>query len=221
MKQKLAVFEAEGHEYPYEIYGVYEICEVKGPDKKICPTLEFEQLVAKQVREGDNVPYVPDGHSWSGHKYDEMDMICGLLTDMTVGGTVYKPIYLEEGLQKVVDFYTNDASLQVQGKPVSSMILYAGTDVYELLLATDEYLYYGRDDEFRMYTTLGRELVADNYFAEVGFDDSLENIKNGSETLLFGELPEEEEQSIEGIEMETTEHKDKTQVFIERKRRGR
>lgn len=185
----LARFEVEGHEYPYEIYGEYEEKEEKTLSNKVCPTLEFEHLTAKQIRNGESVPYVPEGRSWSGRKYDEMDMICGLLADMTVGGSAYKVLYLEEGLQKVVDFYVSDSSLQVDGNSVSSMILYAGADAYELLLATDKYLYYGKEDEFRMYTTSERELVSDNYFAEVGFADSIENIENGSETLLWGELP--------------------------------
>lgn len=184
----LARFEVEGHEYPYEVYGEYEKSEEKTLDNKMCPTLEFEHLTVKQIRNGESVPYVPEGRSWSGHKYDETDMICGLLADMTVGGSAYKVHYLEEGLQKVVEFYVNDSSLKVDGKPVSSMILYAGTEVYELLLATDKYLYYGREDAFRMYTTSERELVSDNYFTEVGFADSIENIENGSETLLWGEL---------------------------------
>ena len=41
-----------------------------------------------------------------------------------------------------------------------------------------------------MLSTDSKEIVSDNYFAEVGFWDSIENIKNGKEIHLWGELPE-------------------------------
>ena len=42
-----------------------------------------------------------------------------------------------------------------------------------------------------MLTFPERNIVSDNYFAEIGYFESLENIQNGKEKLLWGELPEE------------------------------
>ena len=41
-----------------------------------------------------------------------------------------------------------------------------------------------------MFTTDTHEVVSDNYFAEVGYWDSIQNIDNNTETLIWGELPE-------------------------------
>ena len=133
----LARFEVEGHEYPYEIYGEYNIAEKKGLNNKMCPLLEIGYLVVEQVRDGKCVPFVLEGCTGAGWK-DEMDILGGLLSDMTVGGSVYKVLYLEEELQKVVNFYAGDASLQAE-EDVSSLFLRDGAEmpdeVYEAMIA--------------------------------------------------------------------------------------
>ena len=44
-----------------------------------------------------------------------------------------------------------------------------------------------------MLDTSDHFLLSDNEFAEMGYWDSIEEIQNGSDTLLWGELPSEEE----------------------------
>lgn len=122
------------------------------------------------------------------------DMIQDFIAKSMVNSLLYSTIFIESGLQDIVNQFNNAEAivltvdnLQIP-KAIMSHDLY---NIYELALVTNDYIYYMCDDMTLMFTTDTHEIVSDNYFAEVGFFDSVENIKSGKENLLWGELPEE------------------------------
>ena len=154
---------------------------------------EFYELEGKQIVFGEELPFTPNGEAWNGRKYNAEDMICEFYRTGLLGSSVYDVIYLDEGLAKIFNTFKDDFIL-VKEKPFAKKIFsYDMLDLLELLLVTDEYTYYGSCDQFIMLGTENRMIISDNYFAEVGFSKSVEHIRNGKETLLWGELPEKED----------------------------
>ena len=190
MAEKLLVtFEVEGD--TFNIYGSYE-CD-KNTGKYTYP--EFYDLTAKKIIGGKEVDYEPHGQSWTGRNYMVEDLIRDFIAKSTVNSLLYSTIFIESGLQDIINqFNKAEAIVLTVGdlqipKAIMSYDLY---NIYELVLVTNDYIYYACDDMTLMFTTSTHEIVSDNYFAEVGYWDSVENVKSGKETLLWGELPEED-----------------------------
>lgn len=190
MDQKLlAVFEVpvKGQTTRFSIYGDYEILEIE----ETFHIAEFSNLKAYTVYEDKEIPYTPIGVTWVGRHYEVEDMIKGFLENLIMQGDLYTKIYLNEELWRMVLEYHKEVVL-IDDISITKHILnscYNGT--YELLMVTSDNIYYINDDMTLMLTFPERNLVSDNYFAEVGYFESLENIQNGKEKLLWGELPEE------------------------------
>ena len=55
----------------------------------------------------------------------------------------------------------------------------------ELVMVTDQYIYYADYDKMLMLRTDDHTIVSDNYFAEVEYEDSIENIKEGKEMVIW------------------------------------
>ncbi len=182
----------------YIIYGTYVI------EKGTCYNLdgsrgfhwypEFYDLTAKYVEDGMETNFEPEGVSWNGHEYNVADMIQDFLAKQIQHSTLYTTFYLEEGLQNLVDSYHQDIVITVNDLDIPKRIL--SNDMYnlfELELVTSEYIYYVCEDIYLMLSTDSHRVVSDNYFAEVGLCQSVQNIVAGrnEEILLWGELPED------------------------------
>lgn len=193
---KLAEFKTkDGH---FSIYGTYTIETGKTLEKTLEFSTynypEFYDLEAKQIINGEEISYEPDGHTWSGRKYVAEDMICEFIMCHFLGSALFEFVFLEKGLMSFVKAYT-DNTVQVNGASFNKRVLaHDMCDLFQLFLVTDQYTYYGSDDRFLMISTDTRNVVSDNYFAECGYFESAKNVRNGKETLLWGELPEEEEE---------------------------
>lgn len=191
-KKLLATFEVEGD--TFNIYGSYECDTTTDNNKNKYTYPEFYDLTAKQIINGKEVDYEPHGQTWTGRNYMVEDMIQDFIAKSMVNSLLYSTIFIESGLQDIVNQFNNAEAivltvdnLQIP-KAIMSHDLY---NIYELALVTNDYIYFMCDDMTLMFTTDTHEIVSDNYFAEVGFFDSVENIKSGKENLLWGELPEE------------------------------
>lgn len=190
-EELLATFEVEDNKY--NIYGNYEIendTDYMG-NPYIYP--EFSELSAKQIVDGKEVDFKPTGCTWAGRDYVVEDMISDFLAKEILDNKLYKAYYIESGLQKIIDYYHHEDNIVTvrNGLRIPKYILSNEMfGIYELTLVTNEYIYYMYADRVLMFSTDTHEVVSDNYFAEVGYWDSIQNIDNNTETLIWGELPE-------------------------------
>lgn len=189
-KKLLATFEAAGD--TFNIYGSYECGTNKDKNKNEYTYPEFYDLTAKKVIDGEEVDYEPKGSTWAGRKYTVEDMIQDFIAKLTVNNSSYSAIFIESGLQDIINQFNNAEAIALTvdnlqiPKAIMSYDLY---NIYELVLVTNDFIYYVYDEMIIMFTTNTHGIVSDNYFAEVGFWESVENIKSGKEILLWGELP--------------------------------
>lgn len=201
-KKLLAAFIAEETKDNFRIYGSYEIETGKeldllteGVEMIEFKYPKFDCIMATKGIKGREEVYTPGGETWAGRKYTPTDMIEFLLAALIRGDESYTAIDLDDGLQQVINSYTaeTETALTVKGRNIPKrMLTHDMYDLYQLLLVTDKYIYYGHDDSIIMLRTEDHTVVSDNCFAESGFLDSVENIKNGKEKLLYGNLPSEE-----------------------------
>ena len=195
MDQKLlAIFEVviEGKKEKFSIYGEYEVETGKDCSNNEYIFPQFYSVSAKRVVDKTEMDYMPPGETWAGRKYTPEDMIQGFMASMIRKCSIYTNIYLDAKLQEIVAFY-DESALTVNGLDIPKRILDESMYcLYELTLVTQEFIYYIYDDSCLMLCTKNHEVVSDNYFASVGYWDSVEDIKTGKETLLWGKLPPEE-----------------------------
>lgn len=57
-------------------------------------------------------------------------------------------------------------------------------------MVTDAFIYYSQYGMFDVLGTMDHRLVSDNELADNCYLDSVENIRNGTEKLLWGKIPE-------------------------------
>ena len=196
-KKKLVEFEVK--EEHYIVYGNYVInhgtfynFEKKESVNYDYP--EFDSLNAKIVKDEKEFDYSPSGTTFAGHKYDVSDMIQDFLAKQIQYSLLYKAVYVEEGLQNLIDSYRSDIALTFNEVPIPKKVLSNDMyDLYELQLVTSEFIYYMDYDRCLMLSVDSHEVVSDNYFALEGFFDSVEKIRTGNpeETLIWGTIPEE------------------------------
>ena len=190
-KGKICTFEIEiqGKMERFSIYGKYTI--ETGKDDSLCDYkyLEFEDIVATKAVGMKEVFYEPTGVSWAGSKYDASDMCGAFISNLTFSSNQYTKVYIQPDLEEMVGEYLTD-EIEVGNLSIPRRVLSCNMRAYTLLLATDSFLYYGDGEDLIMLATEDRRIVSDNYFAEVGFWQSVEAIETGEEKHLWGDLPE-------------------------------
>lgn len=162
----------------YRVWGSYSMNEDN------CP--EFENLRAEILADGKYVGYSPDGHTWTGRKFEVEDMISDCLANLIRCCGIYTILYMDEGLADYASSYHEDIvltvnDLKIPRRIMSPQLMY----VFELILVTSQYIYYVNDDKMIVIGADTHELVTDNHFADVCYTDSLENIENGEEKLIW------------------------------------
>lgn len=184
-EQLLAKFTV--HEETFFIYGSYTLEQTEDSEGNSYSYPEFERLKAMKEESGVKVPYEPTNTSWSGHRYTANDMLISCLTAYLRADETFSNISLEEGLLELVNAYTNDFVLGLEGRKIPRRIFSSDMHLlYELILVTNLYAYYGvTDEDILMINGLSGGVVSDNYFATVGLEDSLEAIKMGDEEQLW------------------------------------
>lgn len=174
----------------YRIYGEFEICMKKDWRSKEYQYPEFLYLKASIIEKGEESAFEPQGYTFSGRKYDVEDMIAAVLVRSIYLSTECEIFYLDEGLKKMVAAYhqEEDMEIMVNGRSVPKRILkYDLYQVMDCLLVTDQFIYYSSYDEYLMLDAKSSEraIISDNYFAEQGYLDSLDNLKSGKEKLIW------------------------------------
>lgn len=67
-------------------------------------------------------------------------------------------------------------------------------------MVTDAFIYYSQYGMFDALGTMDHRLVSDNELADNCYLDSVENIRSGTEKLLWGKIPEQRD--IESVKTE-------------------
>ena len=196
----LATFNVVKLNETFKVYGAYEIAideefdlQAAGNNRIMIKRPEFDNIKVTKLVNGKEEDYMPAGCTWTGREYNALDVIESFVAALIRGDETYTKIFVDEGLQEVVEYYTTEIAATAKGKFIPARI-FDGSLIYQyrLLMVTDAFIYYYNDDSFIMLNTEDHSIVSDNYFAEVGYNDSVENIRDGSETLIWGELPEQD-----------------------------
>lgn len=191
-KQGNAVVSSE--EEQYCVYGTYFWDEAPGVGAEPFQYPEFEGLQATQVVNGKEIPYAPAGSAWN-HKFQVDDMINSALATAIWGATesVYRTLFLHKGLQEFIDGFRSEENcvLSAFGLKIYKYILSSNLSMqYQLDLVTDQYIYYSNESLVYAFSTSDHNLLSDNEYADISYWNSVDAIKNGTEKLLWGELPE-------------------------------
>lgn len=156
----------------------------------------FEHLHVTQVSEGKEVLYEPQGTRPSdAPKIFEAIATRALATEiMGTTAEMFQMLFLDEGLRKFVDHFRSEENyvLCISGLPIYKYIVSGNLrECLELNMVTDAFIYYSQYGMFDVLGTTDHRLVSDNEFADICYLDSVENIGNGAEKLLWGKIPEQ------------------------------
>lgn len=156
----------------------------------------FEHLHVTQVSEGKEIPYEPRGARPSDIPKIFKAIATRALATEIMGTTteMFQMLFLDEGLRKFVNHFRSEENyvLCVSGLPIYKYIVSGNLrECLELNMVTDAFIYYSQYGMFDALGTMDHRLVSDNEFADNCYLDSVENIRNGTEKLLWGKIPEQ------------------------------
>ena len=156
----------------------------------------FEHLRVTQVSEGKEAPYEPQGTRPSDTPKIFKTIATRALATEIMGTTaeMFQMLFLDEGLRKFVDHFRSEENyvLCISGLPIYKYIVSGNLrECLELNMVTDAFIYYSQYGMFDVLGTTDHRLVSDNEFADICYLDSVENIRNGAEKLLWGKIPEQ------------------------------
>lgn len=176
--QKIAEFDLEGKHFVCN--GLVEIDEDGELEFSTLELLEGEQLQPFEINATD----------WAtGQKLTPEDAIIDIIgrysRNESFDASGFRLQYLDDVIIKYCCDAKEGVALTYDGRDIPYYIYY-GSNLwkYELLTATDSYLYYAYDDQMLMFNTVTGATIADNYFATVGEENSRERIECGIEKRL-------------------------------------
>lgn len=190
------------------VYGIYrwEKMEHNGDAYAAAfPYPVFEHLHVTQVSGGKEVPYEPQGTRPSDTPKIFKTIATRALATEIMGTTteMFQMLFLDEGLRKFVNHFRSEENyvLCISGLPIYKYIVSGNLrECLELSMVTDAFIYYSQYGMFDALGTMDHRLVSDNEFADNCYLDSVENIRNGTEKLLWGKIPEQHD--IESVKTE-------------------
>lgn len=196
------------NKYLYMVFGDYEIETVKEKDmiyyetvgeneklKFLSEKIEFPypEFYGKKLEgykldlETDEISLIDCedlGERWIGEPFTIYDVPSSACAAYTQEDSTCSIHYLEDSLKKILNSPVYEKTLMNE-KEIPLRMLDSDMKVMQLLMATNKYLYYIHDDIYKMLKTDTLETDGYNYGAELGFDDSKENIESGEEKLIW------------------------------------
>ncbi len=156
----------------------------------------FEHLRVTQVSEGKEALYEPQGTRPSDAPKIFKAIAARALATEIMGTTaeMFQMLFLDEGLHKFVDHFRSEENyvLSISGLPIYRYIVSGNLrECLELNMVTDTFIYYSQYGMFDVLGISDHRLVSDNEFADNCYLDSVENIRSGTEKLLWGKIPEQ------------------------------
>lgn len=156
----------------------------------------FEHLHVTQVSEGKEIPYEPRGARPSDIPKIFKAIATRALATEIMGTTteMFQMLFLDEELRKFVNHFRSEENyvLCISGFPIYKYIVSGNLrECLELSMVTDAFIYYSQYGMFDVLGTMDHRLVSDNELADNCYLDSVKNIRNGTEKLLWGTIPEQ------------------------------
>lgn len=150
-------------------------------------TLKFENVEVFEFKEGTYKPFEITAESWMGQQLDEDDALADIISRYTRNETDFEALYVHDIIHEFINSWISEEIVSENGRKIPDGIVGDFRfNIFGLLLVTDKYCYYAADEhDVIMLDTASGHLVSDNYFASVGFYDSLDAIKTGEETLIY------------------------------------
>lgn len=172
--------------YQFCVYGTYywkKFENIENADNDAFMYPKFNDLSVTQVLDGKEIPY---------NQQRLLKYIPTKALSMEIYGTtkeMHQMLFLDEGLKEFVNRFHSDENyvLSVCDLPIYKYI--ASSDLkerFELHMVTNDFIYYSCDGMLDVLATEDHRLVSNNEFADICYLDSIENIKNGTEKLIFG-----------------------------------
>lgn len=153
------------------------------------PFLETEEILVYETKGDKKVSFEPTATRWAtGERLKTSDVFDDVLERYIRNETEdFKVLYVDPEVSCMAAVYKNRTALIYKGRNIPYQIIDNDMQyVYQLCLATSEYLYYCSDEAMVMLSTKDGALVSDNYFAEIGYSDSEDAIEEGmEENLVF------------------------------------
>lgn len=150
--------------------------------KSTIPICQAEGITIYEHTHAGKKVFQPQVTTWYGRKVTVEDAFNDVLERLTRNETgEMESLFLDQELQQYIALFFNKIATTFENRQIPYEILFK-EGIAKLLLATTLFLYY--EDEFgdvNMFRTSDGTLVSDNEFADIGFYESKEAIKNGNE----------------------------------------
>lgn len=151
----------------------------------------FSDVVIKQIADEKEEEWEVETITFSGYELTAEDAAENIFAAIIINDYNVEVVYLDADIDTIIKEYTGKTAFEFNGRKIPE---YYYSPVYEtskLYFATDKFLYY---DDFGATTAINTKygyVVADGDFAEIGLFNSFKAVNEGTEKLLYGEIPEE------------------------------
>lgn len=146
---------------------------------------DFEELSVFEMKKGKMIPFHPKGYKFIGGKMGPLDVMCEVLSKYVLKNPDADIQYMDPKLQKFIDGLTLE-KVNVGDMSLPKQIIYGSCqDIYDLFFVTNKYIFYALDEDFLMFDYKSKAVIADNYFAKVGWINSTKAIQKGEQKMLF------------------------------------
>ncbi len=174
----------EDNQRVFELHGDYEIMPMKNSiENRNYKAIDFRDISAVEIVNGKAIEYKPTSHTFAGTPLTVYDIAEDVIRRVIFRD---KTCQLEEcckDLQQLFEEYMTD-SIEIGNDAYAKYVL-VDDDLYFLCLVTEKYVFYSNYESMILLDASNGSLISDNYFAEVGFEDTLEEIKSGKQNALW------------------------------------
>lgn len=186
-----------GSEQEFKLYGTvsidfaehFDLIESKDVNFIKYPLGNFDICVLSK-KEGNRFVELQDYDDLQG--YDANYIGGCLVSSLILKNQQYEILSVDEKIKAIVQDPIWDYK-EFGDKKVPMRVLNANGDLYQAILITDAFIYYGHDsNDILMVDFQTGNPIATDFFAEQGFEDSLENIAAGTEEELWMDPYEKE-----------------------------
>lgn len=148
--------------------------------------LEFDNIFIMELTDGKLSEFKITATTWAGITIDEDDAMADVISRYSRKDTTMEMISLHDTLKDYVAKLDEAGTVNVNGREIPKSIYYEwDMREYELILATEEYLYYANLNYTVLLDAKTSELIADDNFADNGYCGSVVNIAKGTETMFY------------------------------------
>ncbi len=149
------------------------------------PRLDFAKVSIKRILDGKPEEFKPTIYTWSERRITQDDIFSEVLEAYIRGDGTYDFIFISPELKKILNFYAKRPACTAGTRNIPKYILHDNLDLYSLQLATNEFAHYSYGDACLVYDISTMEFIAEDYIASIAYEQSIENLQSGAESLLY------------------------------------